>query len=89
MTETSYSDNRATLLSEQNNLTKESDVFNKLASEIEAGNASHIKSEYGQVNVNLSLTMNSLSGLNACQSLEDKDKFVGAKEDTSRRQQWF
>ena len=59
MPETSYSDNRTTLLSEQNNF-KESDVFSKLAFEIEASNASHITNEFGQVNVNPSLAINSV-----------------------------
>ena len=42
MPETSNSDNRMTMLFEQNNF-KESDVFSKLALETEAGNASHIR----------------------------------------------
>ena len=70
MPETSYSDNRTTLLSEQNNI-KESDVFSKLALEIEASNASHIRNEFGQVTIT------------TYQSLEEKDEFLFACEDAS------
>lgn len=80
--ETSNSNNRTTMISVQNNL-KESDVFSKLALEFEAGNALHIWNEFGQVNIDPSLAMNSLSGLNTYQSLEDKDEFLGANEDAS------
>jgi len=80
--ETSNSNNRTTMISVQDNL-KESDVFSKLALEFEAGNALHIWNEFGQVNIAPSLAMNSLSGLNTYQSLEDKDEFLGANEDAS------
>lgn len=75
MPETSNSDNRTTMISEQNNL-KESDIFSKLALEIEAGNASLIRNEFEQVNANPSLAMSSLSGLNiqdASDSVEDSN----------------
>lgn len=51
--------------------------------EIKPGNASQIGNEFGQVNVNPSLAVNSLSGLNTYQSLEHKDDFVDANEDAS------
>lgn len=51
--------------------------------EIKAGNASQIGNEFGQVNVNPSLAVNSLSGLNTYQSLEHKDDFVDANEEAS------
>lgn len=82
MPETSNSDNRTTMISEQNNL-KESDIFSKLALEIEAGNASLIRNEFEQVNANRSLAMNSLSGLNIHQLKEDKEEYVGSSEDAS------
>lgn len=82
MPETSNSDNRTTMISEQNNL-KESDIFSKLALEIEAGNASLIRNEFEQVNANTSLAMNSLSGLNIHQLKEDKEEYVGSSEDAS------
>lgn len=75
MPETSNSDNRTTMISEQNNL-KESDIFSKLALEIEACNASLIRNEFEQVNANPSLAMSSLSGLNiqdASDSVEDSN----------------
>lgn len=78
--EASNSDGRKAVTSEQNNL-KESDIFSKIALEIEAVSSSHIKNEFVQVNVNTSLAMNSLSCLHIHQSKDDE--FVVSNEDGS------
>ena len=70
---TSNSDNKTTMLSKQIKITFKSDFFSKLSVEIKAGNASHIRNEFGQVSVNPSMALNT----------EGKVKFVGANEDAS------
>lgn len=81
--EASNADGRkAAMTSEQNNL-KESDIFSKLALEIEAYSSSHIKNEFVQVDGNTSLAMSSLSCLNIHRSNEATHEFFVSNEDAS------
>ena len=76
------SDDKKTIISEQNNL-KESDIFSKLALEIEATNALHKRNEFVQINANKSPAMNCLSGLNIYQSNDNTDEFVASDGDAN------
>ena len=73
---------KTAMTSEQNNV-KESDIFSKLALEIEAYSSSHIKSEFVQVDANTSLAIDSLACLNIHRSNEATDEFAVSNEDAT------